>query len=323
MIAFGVRRRVGARKKTFTPLSISGLSLWLDPSDPATLSLDGDLVSAIHDKSGHAHVGVSSGTQRPALTTVEGMPMMSFDNTDDCITVNDHPDFDHASSGFTVMAIIKQNIAAYNMGQSFINKTGPIGTREWRISYQDNNNGHYIMASTNGTGIVIRNLKKENKSTRRVIMMRYFGPGTRSEILFDSSVPKGRATNAATIYEGIQPIRIGHNGESEFLNGSIGEVLYYNRGLSDAEINMLGAYLEKKWNINYASQDEAILVTNARETNAFNAFVNGSLYSHSYTRNGLNAQNAVYENYFKAYEFVRNAYNTAPVMQVSGNGSNH
>jgi hypothetical protein len=82
-------------------------------------------------------------------------------------------------------------------------------------------------------------------------------------------------------------------------------------------------YLEEKWGIKYANQDQAILVTNAGETNAFNAFHNGSLYSQSYTRNGLNAQNAVYGDHFKAYEFVRNAYNTAPVMQVSGSGSNH
>jgi hypothetical protein len=228
MIAFGVRRRVGARKKPFSPRSISGLRLWLDPSDPSILTLDGSLVSAIADKSGRGHVGVSTGTQRPNLTTIDGMAMMGFDNSDDRIAVDDHPDFDHASAGFTILAIIRHNIASYNMGQAIMNKTGTIGSREWRVSYQSNTNGYYAMASSNGTSIITRNLQQENTIARRVIMMRCFGPNTRPEILLDSSTPKGRTTNTITIHEGTQPIRLGHNGESEFLNGNIGEVLYYN-----------------------------------------------------------------------------------------------
>ncbi len=53
------------------PLSMSGLSLWLDPSDPATLHLSSGEINRIDDKSGNGHYFKASATiNQPGIATI-------------------------------------------------------------------------------------------------------------------------------------------------------------------------------------------------------------------------------------------------------------
>jgi hypothetical protein len=65
----------------FQPDDISGLAAWYDPSDAATVTESGGLVSALNDKSGNARHLSASGGQRPKIgvATLGGGNVLTWD----------------------------------------------------------------------------------------------------------------------------------------------------------------------------------------------------------------------------------------------------
>ena len=61
---------VSAGTPPFTPASISGLALWLDAADTATITQSSGLVSQWNDKSGNArHATQATGANQPVTNT--------------------------------------------------------------------------------------------------------------------------------------------------------------------------------------------------------------------------------------------------------------
>ena len=70
------------RSAAFTPTAISGCQLWLDANDLTTISLAGNTVTQINDKSVNANNTTSStGTVTYAATGLSGRPAFSFNAT--------------------------------------------------------------------------------------------------------------------------------------------------------------------------------------------------------------------------------------------------
>lgn len=85
---------------SFSPLSLSGLTLWLDASDASSITLNGSTVSQWSDKSGNAkHAVQASATQQPSYTA----GIVSFDGTDDNMLASDNLTSATASSMFIVL----------------------------------------------------------------------------------------------------------------------------------------------------------------------------------------------------------------------------
>jgi lysophospholipase L1-like esterase len=75
------------------PLTIFGstdLIAWYDPSDAATVTQSGGLVSQVNDKSGHAHHLTATGTQRPtySATAIQGQPGLVFNGSTNVMTAS-------------------------------------------------------------------------------------------------------------------------------------------------------------------------------------------------------------------------------------------
>ena len=67
------------RVAPFTPTDITGCQLWLDANDTTTVSLSGNTVTQINDKSGNSNNTTSStGTVTYAATGLNGRPAFSF-----------------------------------------------------------------------------------------------------------------------------------------------------------------------------------------------------------------------------------------------------
>lgn len=67
-------------RTTFTPRHLTGLQLWLDFSDSATVTLDGNgLISQINDKSGNGYNGTqTTAANRPGTSTLNGLTVADW-----------------------------------------------------------------------------------------------------------------------------------------------------------------------------------------------------------------------------------------------------
>lgn len=73
-----------AGSASFSPTDVSGLTLWLDASDAATLSLTGSSVNSWTDKvAGHVFAQSTAGSKPTSGATVNGRNAITFDGSDD------------------------------------------------------------------------------------------------------------------------------------------------------------------------------------------------------------------------------------------------
>ncbi len=75
----------------FAPTDISGLQLWLDAADTATITQSGGSVSQWNDKSGNAnHATQGTGAYQPVTNskTINSRNVIDFDGTDDRLNFN-------------------------------------------------------------------------------------------------------------------------------------------------------------------------------------------------------------------------------------------
>lgn len=87
-------RLLRPRATGFDPRSISGLELWLDFGDTATVTLSSSTISQVNDKSGKGWAAVqATGANQPTLTTnaINGRSVASFDGSNDQLTIASFP----------------------------------------------------------------------------------------------------------------------------------------------------------------------------------------------------------------------------------------
>ncbi len=221
-----------------------GLQAWYDAADSSTITSSGSplQVSQWDDKSGNGyHVTQGTGTNQPVTgeTTTNGLNVLDF--------VNDYFNipsglYSLAAGGNTVF-IVSQKTAEdgafdtlYNMRTGTTNKnfmlySATAGAIDWR----SNNAGS---GTTSNTG---------NTNTNFQILR-----GRRSGVTQAVAVNGGAETtdsNGSDI-TGIDSAFIGTlTGAANFLEGSLAEILMYNRSLSTLEIAIVERYLSNKWGV--------------------------------------------------------------------------
>lgn len=269
----------------FSPTEISGLALWLDASDGATLFQDSaattpatatsDPVGAWLDKSGNArHATQSSSGSRPTIsaTLTNGKRALAFNGTSSTLAIANYAG-ESGVSGLTRYMVMSQPTAA-----GFLTGTGGSGGNFFQqVSFE----GRFF------SGSAYRSVSMPLYS--------YLNAGTR--IL--CSVYSG---SAATVSDGIQPYgdgallpQLATNGTlpttlsgsastyflgsnlnaNNFFNGRTLEVLTYNRELTSTERRRVEQYLATKYGITLAPQ-----VSNADAQDWINrVYVNGGTVS--------------------------------------------
>lgn len=72
-----------AVEPAFDPDSVAGLSMWYDPSDPATLTLSGSEVTSLDNKASTGSLGdLFSAASGPTLSAINSRPALEFDGLD-------------------------------------------------------------------------------------------------------------------------------------------------------------------------------------------------------------------------------------------------
>lgn len=230
----------------FAPTDISGLKLWVDASDTATLWADTagttpatSGVGRWSDKSGMGnHLTQSSATSRPTTgtRTVNSLNALDFDGSDDYI---DAPSslYSITTNSNTFFFVCARDSSSGRMSY--------LRSSNFCELYSDSS---LKLTAAHDTIFAYTTVAGSPDTNTHVAGFIRNGASVQS---FKDG-PLATATTAANVT--VSKIRFGAEDASTFLfNGRILEILWYNRALSTSEINQIGNYLER-WGTTWTDQ---------------------------------------------------------------------
>ena len=235
----------------FSPSEISGLKLWLDASnidgtDNSTLS-DGDAVSQWTDLSGNGHaIMQSDANSQPILQSNQ----LLFDGANDYFTGGDILDVGLAE-GWTIIVLgkVEQANSGFFVAKSFYSDQD----NRYGISYNyeylwdDGNNSNHALQSKplNTEAILMMNIDRVSKVSKG------FRDGL--QIGNDKSITQDNTYDMNSISNflvGGYNDRAGTGlNNSLFLDGTISEILIFNKSLTENEFVKVHFYLSTKWGL--------------------------------------------------------------------------
>ena len=235
----------------FNPATISGIVHWWDANDASTVTLDSGAVSTWTSKAGtKTAASQSTANNRPATTTVNGKTAILFDGS------NDGFDFTGVSRTDETWIIAAAQTTDQS-GQRQMLSDGGDGTGMSATKGAEK----FLEVAFGGFTEGTNRLRVRYSATASTPM----GPGVftcvRSAaaggfVFIDGTQRIGAVSPFASSFttSGATTIRrIGYYSSSLFqFNGWIGDILCWNRALSDSDRLKVERYLGKKWGITVA-----------------------------------------------------------------------
>jgi hypothetical protein len=231
----------------FDPSSLGTLVAWYDFSDNSTITLVSSLISQITNKSGSGPtLSQATAANRPSLGTIGGRQAAVFNGSSTVLFSN------VAVSG--AGTIITAFSTAVNSGDHVIasfSATGAILTsHSINVLYSQNKgpSAAYRFTGTGGTNVYIGS--PNNGAVTAVLSSTYATPASYAVqvngVSYTTTTPGGFASNRSAASVGAINV---NDAYTRFLNGKVGEVLFYNSVLSASAIQSAQSYLSKRWGI--------------------------------------------------------------------------
>lgn len=221
------------------PHTLSGLTLWLDPSQTSSITKTGNLISTINDLSGNNNHATDP---TPASNTDKPTHTLNGKNYLGTITLDGNDALTGAITGFTN----NNNFSLFIVGN--FNQTAPTETA---FAFGNDGNNNNTALRSKPTGFVIEQWQNQESTsanntnwhvfsiTRNPAALTLYVDGTAGTAL---ASPPNQTNN--TNYA------LGQHVQSTDLtpiNGNIGEIILYNRTLTPNERQTIETYLQKKW----------------------------------------------------------------------------
>lgn len=250
-------RLLRPRSTGFNPKSLSGLVLWLDPTDAASLTIDTG-VQTWRDKSGAGpNFTQSVGNSQPTLTTISGKTALNFDgNNDHMLTTST---LFTGNSSFTFFQVFEGTFPG-NGTALFTHRTGEGGadTNDITVGLSANNGSNWIFGTLRTRVSTIRSGATVNVDQRfdsvdvsgvgAVSLVGAFSSSPTSTAWFrGTAAPSNSGTSGLTSINGMALGCRNNATRDLFYIGKMGEILAYNRVLSTSERRTVEAYLARKW----------------------------------------------------------------------------
>ena len=222
----------------WTPLLISGCSLWLDASDSSSITLSSGAVSQWNDKSGNArHFSQSNSTYRPTVSSAaqNGRDVVVFDGTNDHLTASSYT----VSNTSTFFIVTKQSSLkdVVLIGRSDAQRQG------LRENYGSAGNYSAYWGNDLTSSGTSSNFTVAHMVTMRVNSSSGFEWWRDSVSVGTNATGPAESTFAPTQI----PAMSGVTYPQHLLNGWVAEVIIYNSALSTADRQTVEAYLQAKW----------------------------------------------------------------------------
>jgi hypothetical protein len=232
---------------SFTPTDISGLALWLDADDAATITQAAGAVSQWNDKSGNGyHATQALGSVQPitGTRTINGANTLDFDGSSDFLDLPSGLMAYLNTSDFDIFVV-----AATDSTTTFQHILGgkDITTADVRIGVVAAYNSNTAQAMCNPT--YTASAKIVTKDTNQHV----FG-GTRTGAIVNSFYDGGAlGANAAAANVNMNTFRIGQSGiNTAYFNGVIAEIVICPVQTNSVR-NLLMGYFQNKWGITWTS----------------------------------------------------------------------
>jgi hypothetical protein len=214
----------------------SGLILFLDGSDPTTITQSGSKVSKWADKSGLAnHALQATGGNQPAFgsATIGGKSTVTFDDSSSMMSLTT-PVAPIGTTGFAVVSYPNLSGTGPILGQ-----VAGSNTLYWGVY---NTIPEYFLVDAGGLGVAVSG---DTAATAYGYTSASSGSDPQTLYVNGSALSSGVDANTslgATTFD-----TIGHRLSTEWLNGSAALIAIYDRVLSGTEINSVSAAIRSYW----------------------------------------------------------------------------
>jgi hypothetical protein len=252
---YGNRTRVTTQVRTwlppsgFSPLLLSPF-LWLDASDPSTITTSGSSVSQWNDKSGNArNVTQATAASQPTLLTSaqNGLNTIQFDGSNDWLA--------RAATGFPttgsrhMFAAVKytgsasgyQHIAIWGNSTDTLNSSWGLVTSRISTSYYGR---VHIWANPSNSPLTTQTLAT---NTWHEINASYNGAST--TIYANGTQGETKSVTLTTLVNQNFVVGARTFSPAEYWTGEIGEIILYDYVLSTQQRQDIESYLKLKWGI--------------------------------------------------------------------------
>lgn len=225
---------------------VSGSTLWLDPSDAATITLNAGNVSQITDKSGNSHTfAQSSAGSQPPTSTLNSLTALSFPFSGYYLQSAAIASTMLNTTGWTTHIVVNvSSISSNNSGGT--NNNAAWGDINGMVGcYFSSGKPSALGVNNDGTEDVA-SLTTMSLSTTMVLTVQLSGgliKISKDGLGFATAASGNTAALTTALYLGRG------EGASPWLAGKIGEVLMYNTALSDANMTTNINYLKTKWGV--------------------------------------------------------------------------
>jgi len=215
----------------------NGLLLWLDAADESTITKDGgDFVSLWEDKSGNGNdASQSNASYKPKWysTLFNGKPCLDFDGTNDWL---DLTGMTNSASDYTVFLVLRNDVTSGTYRYIWDNHTyrlvlAQVGSVSGKVGYSEPSDGWQNVDDAQAGNQYLMYLLEDpvGKLYRNGIQIGtdkdYTKTGVDEEVVIGTS----------------------HVMTGSYFNGTLSEIIIYNRALNSSEIAQVESHINEKW----------------------------------------------------------------------------
>lgn len=223
-----------------------GLVMWMDAADDSTFSYSdytASLVSQWRDKSGlNNHVAQSTAANQPSRSSsLNSRKLLTFDGSNDSLSSSNSLTL---TTTHTIFVVASQTIGSSDAGLVSINNT--------LNNAMTLHNGTNYYAYFGGGG---QNVNYGISTSTHYIFTKVFKgtSSTTKQIYLNGTSATSSGTITSTDASGV--IRLGQ--QTTYLNGTIAEVIIFDKELSTVQLKQVHTYLGQKWGI--ANSDKSVV----------------------------------------------------------------
>jgi len=252
----------GGGTPAFSPADIEGLQSWWDADDADSITLSGSDVSAWANKVDGAPslVPYAVSPQIPSTTEVVGRTWIDFDvGNSQALRVTDASDAAllFGSGELTILIAYR---STRTVAQVLLNKGSNVGGR-YRLRTNHGTSGDYQGVLNDGTNNVAEDSGEDSGSTdgdSHVLVLQRDNSASLMRVRLDGSEITASLGSLGDIDEtsgsafvaqlivGAQP---SGPGLATFIDGQIGEILFYDSSLAGSDRAAVESYLSTKWGV--------------------------------------------------------------------------
>lgn len=218
-----------------------GIMQWLDAATASTVTSAGGVLTQWSDRAGTGRVAVASAGPTVVANGLNGLTAVRFDGATQFVPLSD------VVSGTPYTVFVVERRRANRSANYLLGGSGALALTNLAVGYATNTSGRLTQGTDNLDGAVT-GFSSIAAEPARVWSGRWTN-GARSLQINAATVATDAASAGITAWAGAALGRATIAGTTSYYVGDVGEVLFFNRALTDAERTTVTRGLMGKWSV--------------------------------------------------------------------------